>query len=559
LSPNNFSVQENGLKQQADILKQIIAQYNAQIEVEQRALHNGYLNAAQQAEMNKQLADTKNQLQSTIDSMKDLKNQYATLISDTLTKQKEANLQHLQDQFDKLNKQLSELVKKDESFDFGNFTDSIDSIINSLDELDGKFANNAMFETSTWNVRNNIADTKNKILDLANAVNKLTESTSNSQSGLETLIRSEAAQANQIYGQIQQIDNQIRDTTLLYKQQEDALQNQINLKQEQLNQLDQQYQMEDRIKQLNDLMTQRDQVMADKRYEIIDANGNKQLTYDVAKVADLNKQINDLNTQNARDDAKKALQDQINDMQKNLDQTKQIHQANLDQLNLYKNSLQNLYDQLNNDISKKMDALKTLQDQQITDTTKNWDDLITAVQNGTSNYTAIMNGWYAQTIADMKSWNADVATQLVQLKSAFQDMQNIQGSITVASASPFIQKLASVTSNAVNKILPKHHDGGIVGEAGNGNPVLTNLVNKLFNVKPNEQIVKALKGELMIPPKNIPNFFTNIGNLVNSLMPKTPAIVQGGDTYHLNIEKVVTEDASSFLRDLPRIIKTKKQ
>jgi hypothetical protein len=558
LSPDDFAVQEDGIKKQVDLTKKLVSEYDAQIEVEQRALQNGYLNAAQQAEMNKELENTVNLRQQEIDKLKELNNENNDLITGILSKQKDADIQHMQEGFDKLDKTLSNLAKKNDTFDFGNFSDGINDIINSLDELDGKFAGNPLFDTSTSGVRNNIADTKNKILDLSKAVDKLTESTSNTQSGLESIIRAEADQANKIYSQIQQIDNQIRDTSLLYKQQEDALQNQIDLKQQQLDQLDQQYQKEDRIKQLNDLMTQRDKVMADKRDEIIDANGNKQLTYDVAKVADLNKQIDDLNTQNARDDAKKALQDQINDMQKNLDKTKQIHQAELDNLNLYKNSLQSMYDQLTSSMSEKIDELKTLQDQQVTDESKKWDDLIDTVKKGTLTFSDLMNGWYGQTIASMEKWNSDFKGQVDQLKSAFADMQNIQSSITTASESPFIKGIINAGNTILSRI-PKHHDGGIVGEAGNGNPVLTNLVNKLFNVKPNEQIVKALKGELMIPPKNIPNFFTNIGNLVNSLMPKTPAIVQGGDTYHLTIEKVVTEDASSFLRDLPRIIKTKKQ
>jgi hypothetical protein len=49
---------------------------------------------------------------------------------------------------------------------------------------------------------------------------------------------------------------------------------------------------------------------------------------------------------------------------------------------------------------------------------------------------------------------------------------------------------------------------------------LTDLVNKLFDVKPNEKVIKALKGELNIPPENIPNFIKNMELLINSYKGK---------------------------------------
>jgi hypothetical protein len=60
------------------------------------------------------------------------------------------------------------------------------------------------------------------------------------------------------------------------------------------------------------------------------------------------------------------------------------------------------------------------------------------------------------------------------------------------------------------KNLPKHHDGGIVG--GSGTPI-ANFVNRLFNVKPGEQIIKALNGEVTIPEKNLVNGLRNIHSL----------------------------------------------
>ena len=64
------------------------------------------------------------------------------------------------------------------------------------------------------------------------------------------------------------------------------------------------------------------------------------------------------------------------------------------------------------------------------------------------------------------------------------------------------------------KNLKAYHEGGIVGQNDN---LLTRTFRKLMDLKPNEQIVKALKGELMIPPLKIPNFISNIQSLSPTL------------------------------------------
>lgn len=593
------------LKKQIGYTVDEVEQYKKKVAGLQKQLKNKSLTPAQLEELKKQLAEANIQLQETKNSLQDLQQSYKDIISDTLTKQKEANIQHLQDGFDKLNKQLDELIKKDESFDFGNFADSIDDVINSLDELDGHFTSNAFFETSTWDVRSLISDTKKKITDLDTSVKKLANSTSASQSGLEGIIRSESELANQIYDQIKDIDNQIRDTQLLYKQQEDALQNQIDLKQEQLDQLDEQYQKEDRIKAFQDLMDERNKVMADKRFITIDASGKETLTYDKAKADDLNKQIDEMNTNNAREDAKKALQDQINIMQKDLDKTKQIHQASLQAMQLYRDGLQGEYDALITDIGNKKDELKELQDKQIEDTTKQWDDLIKAVTDGTMTYDQLMKTWYASTIADMKQYNADVASELATLKQSLSDLLATQEAIKNAKSSSSSSSSSNSSSGSsktnttttsktiksydvivydpktkkntttntktladANKIVakykanvvdvvPKYHEGGIVGDIPTGNSKIANLVNKLFNVKSNEQLSLLKKGEVVINP-SLPNVQRNFNNILNAMIPNVPTVVQSGDTIHLNIEKVVTNDASTFLPDLQRIISTRK-
>jgi hypothetical protein len=120
-------------------------------------------------------------------------------------------------------------------------------------------------------------------------------------------------------------------------------------------------------------------------------------------------------------------------------------------------------------------------------------------------------------------------------------------------------KLVAANKGKTTKIIPVYHEGGIVGEDSlSSSSRIVQLANKMFNVQPNEQIAKLAKGELVVSQKNIPNLFTNINNMVNSLLPKIPTIVQSGDTITLNNVTIQTKDASTFLPDLQRIISTRK-
>lgn len=74
--------------------------------------------------------------------------------------------------------------------------------------------------------------------------------------------------------------------------------------------------------------------------------------------------------------------------------------------------------------------------------------------------------------------------------------------------------------------ITQYHEGGIVGDKPKTK--LGELANKLFNTKPNEQIIKSLKGELQIPPQNIPNIFDNVRNLAKALSTQQTAVVDSG-------------------------------
>jgi TP901 family phage tail tape measure protein len=82
------------------------------------------------------------------------------------------------------------------------------------------------------------------------------------------------------------------------------------------------------------------------------------------------------------------------------------------------------------------------------------------------------------------------------------------------------------------------HKGGIVG--GNGN-ALTKTVEQFMNTDANEQVVLALKDELMSPSTNIQSkFIPNLGKLVSSL--GSNVVTTGGNTYNINIDSVIGDE-----------------
>jgi len=80
-------------------------------------------------------------------------------------------------------------------------------------------------------------------------------------------------------------------------------------------------------------------------------------------------------------------------------------------------------------------------------------------------------------------------------------------------------------------------------------------------VKPNEKIVKSLKGELQIPPNNIPNFMKNIGNVL-SPNQSNGQVIKGGDEYNITFAVDTmngsTSDVDKFSKMFVKEIKRNK-
>jgi|GEM_PF-1827267 len=127
--------------------------------------------------------------------------------------------------------------------------------------------------------------------------------------------------------------------------------------------------------------------------------------------------------------------------------------------------------------------------------------------NSSSNTTARDNAWQ-QYLSNKKSWDSASTAEKARLNKENEKLRSQWG--------------FQDGSYDSLKNLKKYHSGGIVGGKGNR---LTELTNKLFNTKPNEETVLALKRELYVPENNVDNMFTNIRAAMPNFKVNSP---QGG-------------------------------
>lgn len=141
--------------------------------------------------------------------------------------------------------------------------------------------------------------------------------------------------------------------------------------------------------------------------------------------------------------------------------------------------------------------------------------------NSSSSSSARDNAWQ-QYLANKKSWETASASEKKRLANENDKLRSQWGF-----------KDGSYDSL---KNLKKYHSGGIVGGKGNR---LTELTNKLFNTKPNEETVLALKRELYVPENNVSNMFTNIRAALPDFKVNSP---QGGT---IKIDNLLSIDSVS--------------
>lgn len=334
----------------------------------------------------------------------------------------------------------------------------------------------------------------------------------------------------------------------------------IQRQKEYLDQLEEQIEKEDRIKKLREINEEIAKVKADKRFEFITEDGQKILTYDKAKVNELEKQHDEMLKQYEREDVKKAIRDEIDRLEKaKNDKIEQLRQE--------------------------IELTKQKYDEQIALEEKRWNDLIEKASNGTLKFDEFMNDWYDSSLSGLFNYVSELESQFEIIKSIFNSLSSMSVDMSSSSGSsksnPFgmsdsdfnkyvqnkanwesgVNKSQSAAENAALRDkygiekdtysyndLKKYHDGGIVDGSTSKMP---QLLNALLNteLKQGETFTKSLIGEIQVPPKHFPNILNNVRMLANSITPQMPTI-KSGDTFNLHNVTIQANDPNQLLDGL---------
>ena len=534
-------------------------------------------------------------------------------VSNLLNIEKNLRLDALREKQEAIIKGFQDMLDPDVIFNFQNFQHAIKDIISELDLIDKKFLSDVSFITDTSKARSDLNAYKNDIISLANQAERFANMTSTSQSELESIIRRQISFANNLQLELQQINNIIAEKTRLYKEQEEALQQQIQFvsdeydhqiekQEEKLKLLDEEISAEERKRRLLEINDELEKALRDKRFEYITQEGERILTYDKAKVEEIEKRQTELVEQYQREDLKKAIQDEI-DLIRNaketelkilndkLEETKKIHATEIQALQLYKSSIEEINRAVVSDTNQKINDLKNLQDEELDNFSKYWDNLIKAVEEGTATYDDILEVWYDESGNALKKYVDNVGSEFERLAKIWDSMQKLAftplptPSKTTPSSGSFSGSKGTtsggidyvVGTDGSSVIIPpgsnpivttpngtqwsvdpktgiptKLHTGGIVGENIQDNKA--KLINNLFQTKDNEQLITALKKEVMVNPTlGMPNFISNMRNLVSSVIPKSSAI-NNIKNYHFKDLTIKANNVTEFLDSINLLI-----
>lgn len=593
----NSSDYLNSLQREQEILekkKKLLTEQNDAL-IEQTYLNK--LNVEDMKVLEEQLEDQRIAMLEIDNTLSSIQDSYTQITTNRMNERMNEEVDSLSESYEKLNKELEGLVEVVDKFDVESLNDSLEALYYQLDKIRGIESDSSFLSTkSAGKLNRELKGIATDIKSIAKEVNNMTDSTSNDEDRLESLIRKQAEYANGLYQQIQQMEDDIRDRQLDQQKIEDGIQNKIDLKQEEINQLEEQYEAEDRLKRIQEMNDAIAEKKADKRFSYIDEDGNETLTYDRAAVAELEKERDEQLAQYQREDIKQAMADELARLQQHLTETQELHQVELEMMELQKNSLSSLYDQLNTDISTKLSLLQELQNQNIENTRTQWEEMIKAVEEGTLAFDEKLGTWYEKTVEDMSAFNTSLDEQVDKIVASFKKLSSAEvkspskgssggGGGGSSSSSPpagggwtsssgsgsydhktgdytIKDKDGNVTKgngskDDYDKELQKLHDGGIV----NGKTSrLTEIANKFFNVDPNnERLIKMLPGELSIPPKNIPNIFTTMGNLVNSILPKQQASIVAPTENHFHFSglTIKANNMDEMLSSLDHYVRNK--
>lgn len=499
---------------------------------------------------------------------------------------------------------------KNSLFDVSEFNGSIDSIIAKLDEVDEKFLTNANFIDTTASTRLNLSDYASKIKDIAGQVKTavqyykdLNNADFNNLTSLTNQINNQVSLVSSLKSKLEEINNTVRDTELQYSKEEAALSEyiktrekyydaQIEAQQTILNNLDKQTEKEDRLKAIQEINDNLTKAKNDKRFSFITETGEEILTYDKARVEELEKQKDDLVKQYEREDVKKAIQAEIDNLQKakqseidilneNLNKTKAIHQAELEALKLYQSSVSSLYDQAVSDTQAKLEQLQAAIQKGLIDGT------LTAAE-ATNLLESVVGNWQTQSLGNWDIYIKQVSDKLVELKELYADMAAVvakamsmpnnsenntgntgwvdpgwHGDKSVPPTTS--DKLEEIRNNIKDKYwdgkqwVTKYHTGGTAGQE----PLASNEIPAILKIG-EDVLTKGhkdrLKRIISVPIDFINNMAKNIHNSISTINRGTwtPAI-EGGTNYSFSGPITVkANNPMEFLKGMDRHINSNR-
>lgn len=397
----------------------------------------------------------------------------------------------------------------------------------------------------------------------------------------EKSIREEIQERETVYKrQAEAIERQIESTKKLYDDQIKAQRDKLDLFDEENEKIDRQI---ERTKLLQELENARN----DKRYEYINKNGEVELTYDKGKVANLEQELKDFDLKTVRDDKRKQLEDSIKILEEarnneidRLEQYKEnlkiTHDKEIAQLNFYLNQNKALQDQLTSNIDNHIKNLQLSYDKEIEFQNYRLENMrvlheaelvaMEAYLEGLEQQLVRINENIADKVSDLSARldeNIDhFAENAWALGLLARDIKKLAEQVTGIDELEIDRQAKAYAvetrEKAKRERLGIYHNGGIVGHKEPSR--IAKLANKIFNVGPDETVIKSLIGELQIPPVNLAkNFKPAMQNFASQIMTgatgSTHSVISQDQHYQINVERVVANNPMEFIRGLNLFVK----
>lgn len=253
-------------------------------------------------------------------------------------------------------KAIEDIRESIKQFDEFGFENSLSKVLADLDKIDDIFVKNAEPTLSTQDTRRDIKRWRQDILEGVRELQFLEEDIemtykrqANSKEEIEKkqqklvdLTTEQAKKERELKGISESLGKDILYLELKHKEIESALQNQIDLQQDELSNLQEKHKLEDKIRSIKEKQLEVMRAMDDTRYTYITGKGESVFTYDQEKVLALQKELAEMNRQDARETEIEKASKNITRMQEELARTREINKQELEVLKVAQKGINEL-------------------------------------------------------------------------------------------------------------------------------------------------------------------------------------------------------------------------